>query len=157
MNIRDENVGSRVGIPMIGVKSNLQRTVVYGKQPLSARAPLTNISNQVPAKQAPIEHKNVVVKSTIGTERSTVNAEINNSKMEMSPDNKPTRYRNIPESPKVDEEHANDPQHVTEFVHDIVAHYKNIETKYMANPKYVHFTFLLTFIVTWRNKPTLQL
>jgi hypothetical protein len=139
MNIRDENVVSRINnAPLIGKTVNALRSVLPGNNKqttvTSARAPLTNISNQVPQKQAPIEHKQA--QKSLAPEYAPTNA------MSTSPDmiqaksvNHPihTAPRNPPESPKVDAETADDPQHVVEFVHDIIAHYKNIETKYMAS------------------------
>lgn len=151
MNQNDENTafGSYVlqSKASLSARSNSAFVLTKQQPTLLSRAPLSNISNNVqqPSKQQPIEQKNVVKLSllsgipALNTQKTNMCASPDKlvQSNQLSSHLPHTAPRNLPESPKIDAQHANDPQHVTEFVHDIVEHYKKIETKYMATPNYM--------------------
>ncbi|KAL0487833.1 cyclin [Acrasis kona] len=125
-------------------------TTFMGTKPSQStvRAPLSNISNQ-PARQAPIAPKNYVAKVPISSTTQTIQAPTSVPSTFKQPQPAVRQItpavihvphfvtRNPPESPKIDSQYSNDPQHVTEFTHDIMEHYQRIELKYMPSSNYM--------------------
>jgi hypothetical protein len=155
--INDENanlpVRNKSNLTTRGLAPTITKQMISNAQPLSTRAPLSNISNMQPQSlpQQPLVTKNQVQqrlpasnRMVISPEKSEIKAPTFFQQSSAAPQvtfaqNYRAEQRNkaLLISPGIDKNDRHDPQLVADLAAEITEHYRNVETKYMASHNYM--------------------